>query len=467
MAPSKSGELLARVNFPLYSLNVITERHILVAGGGGKSRTGIPNKIEIYELVPTKTTCKAEPVTRYSTGDCAIMNSTVFFHKGRKSFALAAGADEHCRMYTMRYCLLDDCYEEDAADGKSDPRGRRGSSTTTLRRRLRTESSSSSSKERGEGDKPEKVENGLPNGLAHEPAESSAKPEPDTNANSVRIGFSIRQTDSFQTDFSPKQEPFQKVVRFAPETEVLFTGGADGCLRAWKYPQYTPIYKVQAHEDELDDLCISPDESKVVTVSRDGHGYVWDAADGKKVCELIFTAPGSSSEKYLFRACRFGITEGDKNNYRLFTISNPAVRKKPASRCYLTKWDMQRWVPEKIQSTGSDVLSSLAVSEDGRFLGIGHLSGAVEVYIAFSLQRLYRAEHAHNIFVTGLEFLKSCDETRRLAGNYDASLISISVDNHIVAHHIPYPATTGVMGLVAMFVGVILMVYLLMDFIGL
>ncbi|KAL1441108.1 hypothetical protein MTO96_008850 [Rhipicephalus appendiculatus] len=435
MAPPKSGELLARVNFPLYSINVITERHILVAGGGGKSRTGIPNKIEIYELVPTKTTCKAEPVTRYPTGDCAIMNSTVFFHKGRKSFALAAGADEHCQMYTMRYCLLEDCREEDG-----DTRSERGK---------RLQSGERHCQRRGARDA------------------DSAKTEPDTNANSVRIGFSIRPDTSFQTDFSTKQEPFQKVVRFAPETEVLFTGGADGCLRAWKYPQYKMIYKVQAHEDELDDLCISPDENKVVTVSRDGHGYVWDALDGKQVCELTFVPPGNSSEKYIFRACRFGIVEGDKSNYRLFTISNPVVRKKPASRCYLTKWDLRRQALEKIQPMGTDVLSSLAVSEDGRFLGIGHLSGTVEVYIAFSLQRLYRAEHAHNIFVTGLEFLKSCDETRRLAGNYDASLISISVDNHIVAHHIPYPATMGLAGLLIVLVGVIFIVYLLMDFYGL
>ncbi|KAL3172715.1 hypothetical protein MRX96_012763 [Rhipicephalus microplus] len=462
MAPPKSGELLARVNFPLYSINVLTERHILVAGGGGKSRTGIPNKIEIYELVPTKTTCKAEPVTRYPTGDCAIMNSTVFFHKGRKSFALAAGADEHCQMYTMRYCLLEDCREEDG-DTRSERADRRGSSSA-LRRRRRSESAS---KDHGEGDRPDgKVENGTANGVAHEIGDS-AKAKPDTNANSVRIGFSIRPDTSFRTDFSTKQEPFQKVVRFAPETEVLFTGGADGFLRAWKYPQYKLIYKVQAHEDELDDLCISPDENKVVTVSRDGHGYVWDALNGKQVCELTFVPPGNSSERYIFRACRFGIVEGDKSNYRLFTISNPLVRKKPASRCYLTKWDLRRQAPEKTQPMGTDVLSSLAVSEDGRFLGVGHLSGAVEVYIAFSLQRLYRAEHAHNIFVTGLEFLKSCDETRRLAGNYDASLISISVDNHIVAHHIPYPTTMEVARLLIVLVGVIFVVYLLMDFYGL
>ncbi|CAN8006225.1 unnamed protein product [Ixodes pacificus] len=465
MAPSKSGELLARVNFPLYSLNVLTERHILVTGGGGKSRTGIPNKIEIYELVPTDKTCKAEPVTRHLTGDCAIMNSTVFFHKTKRDFALAAGHDEHCQLYRMRYCLLEDSHDDDkdTPDARSD-RERRGSSSTVRRRRKSDSlSSSTGGAERGEGDKPQKVENGGPTGLAAEP--ETAKP--DSNANSVRIGFSLQPETSFQTDFSPKEEPFQKVVRFAPEAELLFTGGADGCLRAWKYPQFKMEYEVKAHTDELDDLCISPTESMVVTVSRDGHGYVWELKDGKKVCELAFSAPGRSAEKYLFRACRFGIVEGDRSNHRLFTISNAAVRKKPPSPCYLVKWDARKFVPEKVQATGPDMLSSLAVSEDGRFVGVGHLSGAVEVYIAFSLQRLYRAEHAHNIFVTGLEFLKSCDETRRLAGNYDASLISISVDNHIVAHHIPFPATMGMMGLFAMFVGVLLMIYLLMDFLGL
>ncbi|KAH8030040.1 hypothetical protein HPB51_006472 [Rhipicephalus microplus] len=452
---------------------------------------------EIYELVPTKTTCKAEPVTRYPTGDCAIMNSTVFFHKGRKSFALAAGADEHCQMYTMRYCLLEDCREEDG-DTRSERAMYQLASQQMLVNLLHNElhlkngfctlplttywqqTEEARHQLCGGGDgrsRPPrttaratgpdgKVENGTANGVAHEIGDS-AKAKPDTNANSVRIGFSIRPDTSFRTDFSTKQEPFQKVVRFAPETEVLFTGGADGFLRAWKYPQYKLIYKIQAHDDELDDLCISPDENKVVTVSRDGHGYVWDALNGKQVCELTFVPPGNSSERYIFRACRFGIVEGDKSNYRLFTISNPLVRKKPASRCYLTKWDLRRQAPEKTQPMGTDVLSSLAVSEDGRFLGVGHLSGAVEVYIAFSLQRLYRAEHAHNIFVTGLEFLKSCDETRRLAGNYDASLISISVDNHIVAHHIPYPTTMEVARLLIVLVGVIFVVYLLMDFYGL
>lgn len=36
-------DLLARVNFPLYTLQMLTGRHILVGGGGGSSKTGVAN----------------------------------------------------------------------------------------------------------------------------------------------------------------------------------------------------------------------------------------------------------------------------------------------------------------------------------------------------------------------------------------------------------------------------------------
>ena len=45
MAPSRKNKegLLARVNFPLYTLQMLTSRHVLVAGGGGSSNTGVAN----------------------------------------------------------------------------------------------------------------------------------------------------------------------------------------------------------------------------------------------------------------------------------------------------------------------------------------------------------------------------------------------------------------------------------------
>lgn len=54
MAPRRLKEgLLARVNFPLYTVEMLTSRHILVAGGGGSSNTGVANGfVSIYICQP-------------------------------------------------------------------------------------------------------------------------------------------------------------------------------------------------------------------------------------------------------------------------------------------------------------------------------------------------------------------------------------------------------------------------------
>ena len=46
MAP-KMGDVLARFDFPLYTLQFIDDKHFLVAGGGGGAKTGIPNAVEV------------------------------------------------------------------------------------------------------------------------------------------------------------------------------------------------------------------------------------------------------------------------------------------------------------------------------------------------------------------------------------------------------------------------------------
>lgn len=45
MAPIRrpNDVLLAKVQFPLYSVQMITSRHVMVAGGGGSSKTGVTN----------------------------------------------------------------------------------------------------------------------------------------------------------------------------------------------------------------------------------------------------------------------------------------------------------------------------------------------------------------------------------------------------------------------------------------
>lgn len=57
------------VDFPIYYIESISERHIVIAGGGGSSKTGVHNQINILELIPTGESCTVELVTKYQIPD--------------------------------------------------------------------------------------------------------------------------------------------------------------------------------------------------------------------------------------------------------------------------------------------------------------------------------------------------------------------------------------------------------------
>lgn len=48
MSSRNNPGLLARVNFPLYTLQMLTSRHVVVGGGGGSSKTGVANGFVSY-----------------------------------------------------------------------------------------------------------------------------------------------------------------------------------------------------------------------------------------------------------------------------------------------------------------------------------------------------------------------------------------------------------------------------------
>lgn len=107
-------------------------------------------------------------------------------------------------------------------------------------------------------------------------------------------------------------------------------------------------------------------------------------------------------------------------------------------------------------------------SDDGKFIGVGLLTGTVEIYNAFNLQKVYTMANSHKLFVTGVEFLNSSFESKMLTGDQEASLLSISVDNHIVVHHLPNQQNElGLLGSSFLFVATLFLIYLLFGLLGL
>ncbi|XP_073823642.1 guanine nucleotide-exchange factor SEC12 [Musca autumnalis] len=452
MAPTRrpSDGLLARVNFPLYAVDMLTSRHVLVAGGGGASKTGVANGFEIYEIYHNGQHFCAQEVVRHETGSNVVMNFAVR-NDGRRSY-LCAGQEAHCQMYFVNPRVVSEDGKEEISVTQETTKNAADSHINENGIRQRRPGGTSG------------VEDVAANG--HVPAgEKTSSPKQDQNANIKRLlKFDIKAADSVQTDFLGN-DPLQRVVRISPNGRIMATGGTDGHLRVWSFPQMLKTADMEAHSKEIDDIDISPDSKYIITISKDGQGLMWDIATSKKVFELKWATPEGS--KYLFKRCRYGTIEAQRDKYRLFTITNP-LGKVGKQRGFLQQWDCTNG---KLRlAVGIDEsLASLAVRDDGRFVAVGTMfSGSISMYIAFSLQRVLHIPNAHSMFVTGLQFLPvTNEEGPPISSDTEAAVLSISVDNKVCIHSLQHRRTMPAWLAVILIVVVLFGAFTLCSFLGL
>ncbi|KAJ8729720.1 hypothetical protein PYW08_001301 [Mythimna loreyi] len=424
MSPNRCDGLLARVDFPLYTLQTLTNRHVIVAGGGGAAATGVANGFEIFELSHNGTRFVAEEVMRHETGPNVVMNCSVRSNQQNKTY-LTAGQESHCQLYKVNIRMVD------AAEMR---RGSFRAENGLVRRRRRTVSEN----------------------------DNISKKDSNSNTTEKRISFEIRPSDSVQTDFS--NDPLQRVVRINHNGKQMATGGIDGKVRVWSFPKMELLYELEGHTKEIDDLDFSPCDTSLVSIAKDGLALLW-ATDRKRAPTLQITCQPPNGNKYLFRRCRFGLIEDQKDEYRMFTIANPLTRS-GKQRGLLQAWEPRSGALRR-SALASESLSALAVRDDGRFVGVGTMfSGSVDIYIAFSLQRVLHVKNAHMMFVTGLEFLPVRGYGPAITSRSEAALLSISVDNCLCVHSLPARSSVPAWVAILLIIFVLFCTFTLCSYMG-
>ena len=229
-------------------------------------------------------------------------------------------------------------------------------------------------------------------------------------------------------------EPLQRVVRISRTGNVMATGGTDGHVRLWHFPQMTQMHDLEAHSKEIDDIDFCSKGKQMATVAKDGKLVIWNVTNGTKIKELTWSP--SSGAKSVFKRCRYRPTVADappsSPQQFLFTLSNSLL-----THGFLQLWNVELGQVDKL-ITYTETLSELAVSDDGKFVAVGTMSGTVDMFIAFSLQRVLHVPGAHEIFVTSLEFLPTLLDGPAITSNAEAAVLSCSADNKICIHSIPY-----------------------------
>ncbi|XP_074392391.1 guanine nucleotide-exchange factor SEC12 isoform X1 [Zonotrichia albicollis] len=410
MAPRRPAELY-RAPFPLYTVRLHPRRPLAItAGGGGAAKTGIRNGVHFLQLEQIGGQLSASLLHCHDTETRATMTMAL------AGDVIAAGQDNSCHI--LRFSLQEP--EAPGAAGKD-----------------------------GSGDKGPRRRRGGSGGGGAQGAQGRAR--------EVRV----ESLQRVRTDFSP--DALQKAVRFSADGALLATGGADGFLRLWEFPSMKKTLEFRAHDGEIEDIALGPDNKQVVTAGRDFQCCVWQQDQLVTGLRWHENLPGIPDKAYRYQACRFGAVEGSAGALRLYTVQVPHKRERRPPPCYLTKWDGKSFLPLLTRPCGSEVVSCLSISDSGTFLGLGTVTGSVAIHIAFSLQRLYYVKEAHGIVVTDVAFVPESRPGRELLGGHEAALLSVAVDSRCKLHLLPTRRSLPVWLLLLLCAGLIVAAILLLQ----
>ncbi|XP_050441856.1 prolactin regulatory element-binding protein [Adelges cooleyi] len=100
---TNKSQVLTTTNLPMYSIQTFLRNYILVAGGGGSSKTGITNGFEVYKICKDGKSLTMRKVIRHDSGPCVIMNNCCY--KNGSKIYIICNEDDKCRQYTADIIL--------------------------------------------------------------------------------------------------------------------------------------------------------------------------------------------------------------------------------------------------------------------------------------------------------------------------------------------------------------------------
>lgn len=237
---SSSQVLVPNTAHPMYSVKMISPNCFIVAGGGGATKSGIPNSLQIFSLdirnPQDLTVISAEEKSKIDTGIKAVMNFDLVCSPNSDKVLLATGQDETCEVYEGRqelFYLLN--------------------------------------------------ENSIPIESVFIPGQQA---KVDVKKCRKSIDFSFNKLFSIPSVTTPDGKSFQKCVCWSQDGLHMATGGSDGYLKIWDWPKRQTI-AIQKVFDKcpIDSVSISPDGSKLLTIGELG-GHVWHVKTGQKFADI-------------------------------------------------------------------------------------------------------------------------------------------------------------------------------------
>ncbi|TFK29282.1 WD40 repeat-like protein [Coprinopsis marcescibilis] len=368
MRPKHTQHQLA--SFPVYSCAFLSERSLVIGGGGGASRSGIKNKLRLYEVTEDRQ-IEQRAEFELDKGEDAPMSlaahpesKTVVCGINSTEENLLKGINHNCRAFSVGDTIISLLQKQSTLSGED---------------------------------------------LEDYQKVTVLSPDGTLLAVAGAHDFSLLSYPSLQpvsTSTHVEKEIYD--VAFVSNTLVV-----------------TTTHSLQVYELPTSSQPSSPSRSK----SKKGKGKAANGINNVSVLSLKKTVdvPSASvGEGGTFRAIRIHPSKDDIVYTLINTVAPRSRQKKgPSRQGYVVKWKIDSWSVEKSRKIGDKGITCFDISPDGRYIGFGSSDLSVGMVDTTTLAPVATILKAHEFPPTFVRFNPS--SAILVSGSADSSLRVISI----------------------------------------
>ncbi|KAN0040129.1 hypothetical protein ACTA71_012019 [Dictyostelium dimigraforme] len=368
-----------KLNYPVFccsSSTNVKSPYIVTGGGGGNSKTGVPNAITLLKWnLEGSSSSEFQLIDQMDTGDCIPF---VTFNDNKNQIAYAIGTT--CFIINYKNDKLEKAIQFDI--NKNIP-----SNAYHLAIKATSLSTSTSSTTTTNIDN-----NNNNNTEAAAAAAAAATIKNDDNESSTS---STPSSGSLCSTSSSTMSTEIKLIRFNKDGDRIIIVDDKNLIKVWSLPSLDFIKMISPqHGGEITDIDIHPASTHLLTTSRDCSAKIINLLNGK----IEFTLLHKQKPKLVFRGCKF-----TSDGLYCYTAQSIPKGKNSNGCTVLSKWNFTTGQEESFKEVDIYHNTCFTLSPDNKAIVIVTADGKITAYNSDTFKPLDKWE-PHDFVITGACF---------------------------------------------------------------